>query len=829
LTSLQKALQIDPELPAAIALLGEILHTHGKPDEAERLFRKVLRSRPDSPEIWNNLGLALHAQQRFQESIQPFQEAIQRRPDFAEAHNNLGNAYKDIGNTESAEACYSKAISKNPRYAVAHYNLGTLFLIQGDMKRAVSCFRDALKQDPNLVEAQNNLGNAYKRTGRLTDAEQCFLEALRIKPNFPKALSSLGNAYKDQGRMEKALEHYKRAIAVQSNYHEAHSNLLLALNYLETAKPAGVFHEHLRWSEQHAAPMARFIEPHPHDPRPDRILRIGYVSPDFRRHSVAFFLEGILAAHNRTAFEVVCFSDVQNPDSVTDRLKALSDKWIPIHGLSDESVDQRIRQEEIDLLVDLAGHTGNNRLLVFARKPSPVQLTYLGYPNTTGLSTMDYRITDPYADPVDGSESFFSEELLRLPHTFLCYRPPQNSPEVGRLPGPTKGPITFGSFNNLSKLTPQVISLWSRILKGLPHARLILKSRALSDTVTSQRLIKRFTRHGVHADQIQAIGFLPSFEEHLQRYHDIDIGLDPFPYNGTTTTCEALWMGVPVITMAGDRHASRVGLSLLSNAGLGDLVARSEDEYLQKAINLAGDTDRLSRLRADLRSRVSRSPLMDENQFARALESLYRKIWHRWTAAPALHFDGFPPSRPRKLHIGGTAHHPDWEVLNIQAGDHVDHVGDARNLSRFDDGTFSEIYASHVLEHFDYVGEMDAVLEEWHRVLKPGGRIFISVPDLDTLADLFLMKDRLDLQDRFHVMRMIFGGHTSPHDYHKVGLNAEILQSFLRKAGFINLRRVDNLGIFQDTSTLQFHGRPVSLNMVAEKPTEPAEQDRNVL
>ena len=352
-------------------------------------------------------------------------------------------------------------------------------------------------------------------------------------------------------------------------------------------------------------------------------------SPDFCTHSVAFFIDPILAHHDRRHIEVTCYADVAVPDTTTTRLRTLADSWRNTCRLTDAQVAEMVRADGIDILVDLAGHTADNRLLVFARKPAPVQVTYLGYPNTTGLQTVDYRLTDAWAD-AEELPNGYTEELVRLPHGFLRYAPPKEAPPVGRLPARETDYVTFGSFNNLPKVNPGVVARWSEILLAVPNSRLLLKTKSFNDEATQERYFGLFAQNGVGREHLDFIGHTPSSREHLALYNQVDIGLDPFPYNGTTTTCEALWMGVPVITLAGEVHAGRVGVSLLSSVGLTELIADTADQYISLAVELAGNVNRLSSLRANLRGRVAASPLCDGQTFTHALEAAYRSMWRRW-------------------------------------------------------------------------------------------------------------------------------------------------------------------------------------------------------
>ena len=373
-----------------------------------------------------------------------------------------------------------------------------------------------------------------------------------------------------------------------------------------------VFAEHRRWHAQHAAPLAAGTPPPPLTFAPGaRRLRLGYVSPDFNHHAVACFIEPVLAAHDRTRVEVFCYAAVRAPDRITARLRRLAEHWRDIAPLDDAAAAALIRADRPDLLVDLAGHTAHHRLGVFARRPAPVQATWLGYPNTTGLDAIGYRLTDAVADPPGQTEAFHSEKLVRLPATFSCYGPDADAPPVNDLPAARAGAVTFGSLNNFAKITPAVIALWSRLLRELPGSRLVLKSRGLGDAAVAARIRDAFAVHGIEPARLTLDGAELSVAAHLSLYHGIDIGLDPFPYNGTTTTCEALWMGVPVVTVTGANHVARVGASLLTHCGLTELVASDEAGYIAAAVALAGDPDRMTTLRRTMRDRLNAAPLTD--------------------------------------------------------------------------------------------------------------------------------------------------------------------------------------------------------------------------
>jgi len=630
----QEALDLEPHFTEAHINLGIALQIQGNLDEAIKQYQRALYLQPGLAKIHFNMGLALYKQGKCNAAIESYKKAIHLEPGIAAGYNNLGLALRDQGRLDEALGQYRKAIHLKSDYAEAHGNLGTAYRDQGNLGKAEASYRQAIRLKPDCAEIQGNLGTILRDQGRLGEAIECYQKALHLNSNHLEGYNNLGGVFRDQGKINNAIECFQKERQLRPHLAFVHSNLLLTLHYNDTIDPIQRFSHHRQWEKQHGTLISRRTQFHSNDRTPDRSLRIGYVSSDFRMHSVAFFLEPILSFHNPDTCEVVCYSNIMSPDLMTDRLKGLSDCWRNIVGMSDERVTDLIRGDRIDILVDLAGHTANNRLPVFARKPAPVQVTYLGYPNTTGLSTMDYRITDEWADPTGQTEHLHTEELVRLPEGFLCYKPPEEAPEVSGSPALDTGYVTFGSFNNRAKITPEIVGDWSTILKSVPDSRLILKAKALNDEGTRQTLWEMFSQNGVVPQRIELIGYLP-FEQHLQLYNRIDIGLDTFPYHGTTTTCEAMWMGVPVITLAGESHVSRVGVSLLSTVGLSELVSESSGDYIQKAVRLANDVDRLQDLRAHLRPAMIRSPLTDATGFTRSLEGAYRQMWTRWCADAA--------------------------------------------------------------------------------------------------------------------------------------------------------------------------------------------------
>ena len=565
------------------------------------------------------------------ESIEAFKKVLSFDPSFAEAHHQLGNVLKSLRRYPEAIASLCRASELAPKVAAVWLNLGVAYLEFSLLDKAIHCFTTALQLEPGRAEAHNVLGTALLSAGRSTDAQHHFETALNLKPMYPAAHDNLGRLLRAQGQADEAILHFRAALA-QGPQSGTHSNLLYALNFSPSLTPETLFAEHRVWNSLYATPLRAEWAPHQNDLSSTRRIRVGYVSPDFVHHAVSYFIEPILAAHSRTRFDVYCYTNALVSDYVTERLRRTSDHWRDIAGLTDKQAALLIREDRIDLLVDLAGHTARHRLLVFALKPAPVQLTWIGYPNTTGLDAIDYRLTDAVCDPPGTTEAWHSEALLRLPETFSCYQPPAESPEVRALPAASAGCITFGCFNHLAKIGVRVIECWAALLVRIPTARLFLKARGLADERTASRLRERFRELGISPERLEFNHDELSVAQHLALYGRVDVALDPFPYTGTTTSCEALWMGVPVVTLAGRTHVTRVTASLLTHLGLAEWIANSEIEYEKIAISAADDLTGLARLRADLRKRMQVSPLCDASRFVNHLEKIYSDIWRAYVA-----------------------------------------------------------------------------------------------------------------------------------------------------------------------------------------------------
>ena len=603
-------------------------HRKGRLQLADAAGRQVIAVAPDHAAAWHLLGLTSRDLGNREFAVECLRRAMQLNPGDPAVHSNLGILLKDQGKLHEAVACYEQALRLKPDFVPACNNLGNAWHQLGRLDEAIASCRQAIQLDPNFADAYVNLGNALKDQGKLDEAAASYEQALALNPDLAAAHSNLGHVQKDRGRLDEAIARYRRAIELRPDVATYHSNLAYTLNFHPDFDACEILKVHQEWNERHAAPLARHIEPHHNDRSPDRRLRVGYVSPDFRSHSVGRFLLPLLQAHDHNAVEVFCYSSVRKPDENTATCQATADTWRNVRGFSDDDVAQQIRQDQIDILVDLTMHMADNRLLVCARKPAPVQVTYLAYCGTTGLTTIDYRLTDKYLDPPDRDTSCYSEHSIRLPETYWCYRPLAQAPDVSSVPSAHKGYVTFASLNNFCKVTRPTLAAWARLLQSLPESRLVLHTR---QGAHREELLGFFEQHGISRQRLILMDWLNAVE-FLRLHEQIDVALDPFPYGGGTTTCDALWMGVPVVSFAGQTAVSRGGYSILSNLGLADLVAFDVDRYVQIARDLAVDLPRLREIRCQLRDRMQKSPLMNEPQFARNLEAAYRDLWRRWCA-----------------------------------------------------------------------------------------------------------------------------------------------------------------------------------------------------
>ena len=625
----REALRLHPNYALAHANLAGALETSGLLVAAEASFRESLRLEPRFAEANYGLGNLLEQQQCWSEAKDCYAEAVRLRPDFFLAQTRLGKMLRTLGLLREAAEVFRQAMQLCPSDAEAHFNLGVTLQLSGRLAEARVAFEESLRLEPHHADGYSNLGAVLLQMDKLDEAIVASRKAIEINPAIYHAYSNLAICLQSQGQLDQAIETYRTAVAIHPEEARHHSNLVYALNFHPGYDASAIFSEHRRWAERHADPLTVGYGLHPNDRNAQRRLRIGYVSSHFRLHAVNFFSEPMLAAHDHAAFEVFCYSNVAQGecDDVTRRVQGYADHWRDIAAKTDEQVSQLVRDDQIDILVDLAGHIAGDRLLLFARKPAPIQVTYLGYQNTTGMAAMDYRLTDAWSDPPGMTEAFYTETLVRLPQTFFCYHPVDDALELTPLPAGQRGFITFGSFNNFAKVTPQVIAAWAQIMTAVPGSRLVLL--AIVGETLNDYIYRSFESHGVDRNRIELHGrrSLRAFRELISQ---VDIALDPFPFNGHTTTCDSLWMGVPVIMLAGTTYASRFGSSALVNLGLDELVATTPKQYVQTAIALAHNRLKLETFRTELRDRMRRSPLLDAQQFTRNLEAAYREMWVAW-------------------------------------------------------------------------------------------------------------------------------------------------------------------------------------------------------
>ena len=655
--------------PAAALQEAIAAHEAGDLEAAARGYAAILQREPHHAEALHLLGVLAHQRGDHAAALERIGQAIAIRNDIALFHFNLGNVCAALGRTAAAADAFARATRLDPRHAAAWFNLGRALGQQGSDADAAAALRHASELMPESAPARHELAraliaaadkgadpagydegigllerrwqdgpdpslsrialaHALEMRDRWSEAAWHYEGLLAANPDLAPARRGLGNCLNRLGRMDEALREYREAMRIEPGDPATASGLIAGLNYDARISPKSLFEEHRRWGERFAAPFYPSNAQFANVRDPDRRLRIGYVSPDFRRHPVTAAFLPVIERHDPDEVEAICYHNLAAADAVTARVRRAAHAWRDIAALTDLQAAELFRADGVDILVDLAGHTSRHRLLAFARRPGPVQVSWLGYFFTTGVATVDYFVTDPHSSP-PGQERFFTERLVRLPATRFCYAPLEPSPEVNALPAAARGGVTFGCFNNLAKIGPDVLALWARILTALPGARLAIQAAGLSDAPNRARVLRDFGAAGLPAARVDLRPFAPP-ERAAGAYHDIDIALDPFPFCGGMTSFDALWMGVPVVTLAGQLIAGRQTASMLANLGLTELAAGSAEEYVEMAIALARDAARLAGLRAALRPRFQASPLCDYEGFTRSLERAYRAMWREW-------------------------------------------------------------------------------------------------------------------------------------------------------------------------------------------------------
>lgn len=570
-------------------------------------------------------AIALHRQGELDAARPLYEKVLNLHPNLADATHLLGVLYGAQGQSRKARELISTAISANPDVPAYFYNLAVVLEELSENGGASENYSKAIALDPNYADAWSKLADLQRRAGNLTGASESYQRVLAIDPRDLVAWSNMAGVFVSMGEVEDALFCYRTAVQLAPSSPILFSNLLFALNYDQTTSLADHVEQHRKFGEMLKQLHADLTPPRPRLRGSDEPLRLGLVSGDFRNHPVGYFLENVLRHLDKKKFAIFLYPTINQTDAASDRFRSMVGRWTPIQGLDDEAAAEIVRGDGVDILIDLAGHTGNNRLGVFARRPSPLQVSWLGYFATTGLTEVDYILVDSHlCEPAD--QRFFSEKLWFLPDTRLCFTPPADDLEVGSLPALANGFITFGSFNNLAKINAVVLRLWSRVLAAVPGARLLMKAEGLSDAAVRQRLLEAFSAHGVSAERLSFEGW-SGRKDYLAAYQRVDLALDPFPFTGGTTSFEALWMGVPFVTLRGDCMVSRQGVSILANLDMADWIAADEDDYLACAVRHSAAPGRLAQVRQGLRQRMLASPLCDASAFAANLGGALTSMW----------------------------------------------------------------------------------------------------------------------------------------------------------------------------------------------------------
>jgi len=660
-------LRQNPNQAQALNFLGLVAQQTGEYSRAIKLAKKAVAIEPDA-RFFSNLGTAYRAEHKFEQAAEAFQQALKIDPSLIEAQFNLAGLYLDHGRNQEAITWFRKVISLKPTMLPAHEGLGQAFLNLDNFTEALSCVESALRMSPSSISAMTNKGLALQGLGQFPEAREVYDKILEIDPQQAEALNNIGNVLVGQGELHQSISYYQRAVQAKPDFVQASINLawvliqnglqreaedcfkeiialapsqvhiysdfLFNLNYNPDMSPREHFEAAHGWWRNYTNKFPAALSPPKRSGAKHltalrsskKHLRLGFISPDFRKHAVTTFLTSLIAELASTDIKVFCYAEVntRQEDETSKLIKKLAHSWYMTCGKDDSTVAKRIKEDKIDILIDLAGHSAYNRLEVMAQKPAPIQASWLGYVNTTGLPVIDYRITDAIADP-PGSEKFHSEKLVRLPNGFFCYAPPEKSPPISALPAISAGHITFGSFNNLAKINSQVILVWANILKQLPEANLLIIAAPFSDNFIKAHFAELFLDQGIDRKRLLLLPTLP-MQEYLELYNKVDIALDPFPHNGHTISCHTLWMGVPVITLRGDRYAGRMGASLMTRAGLSDLIAEDKKQYVNIAVNLAKSTENLDKLRQGMRARLLASPICDAQQFACDFQDILRTM-----------------------------------------------------------------------------------------------------------------------------------------------------------------------------------------------------------
>jgi len=803
-----KALALEPAYAQAWSNLGEWLMTRGLLEDALTHFDSALRHDPQLLEAMNNRIAVLYELGRFSDAESAARSAIAIHPSSAALHVNLGNVLLHSGKFAAALEAFRVALQLNPASPEAHLNLATLLGETEHLEETLEFIRHEIDVKGENAQRLAALALAQQKSGDYVGAEQTCEKVLARQPNNISALVTLAGCLGYRSDHRGAIRQFERALTINPRMPSIYSNIAFDATYLPDLPQEEVFAYHRKWSErfEHSASVERFE--HSLGDDPERRLRIGYVSGDFGMHPVGFLIREVIRHRDPARFEVFCYSMTRRVDGVTDEIRASADHWVDGVLMNDAELCNQIRDDGIDILVDLSGHTAHNRLPVFVRRPAPVQATWIGYFHSTGLECIDYYLTDPFTTPADTTQ-LFSETPVWLPHTRFCYSPPSYCPEVAPAPVMANGHVTFGCFNRVEKLVDPVIDAWAEILRQVPDAILLLKSRVLDNDDHRTLYRNRFAERGIDPKRIECRG-ISSHADMLGEYGDVDIALDPFPFNGGMTTLEALWMGVPLIALAGQGIVARQSASALRNVGLPELIFADAQSYIRGAVELARDRERLTALRSSLRERMSASPLCQAERFTRDLERLYRRMWHARCHNEKLPgLDGHYvakaiAARRTVLHVGcgptdkmamPPMFHHGWDEIRIDLDPAAkpNIVASMVDLGMIADGTADAVFSSHSIEHL-FPHEVPVALREFRRVLKPDGMLLLTCPDLMPVCEAVL-KDGLE-----DPMYMSAAGPISAIDVlygfradiargktymaHKTGFTLSSMRSALTAAGF---------------------------------------------
>jgi len=621
---LKSVLASVPDHPLALLNLGNSVHGQGRSQEAVTLYRRALELNPGYHDARVNLSVALKALGRHDQATAELKAALGSAPAHPQALLEQGRLLADQKRYHEAEQVFRRLLSMDPGHHQAMYCLGIVLSEQGNWSQSADAYTEVVRMRPDLPEGWQALAVTLRHCNRITESLVALEKALQLRPAFTLAWQSYGSVLAEAGRIEEGIEAWRRSLSINPQQPVIRSNIVYTLSMVDGVTRADLWREHQGWAEHHAKPDAQQTQPASTPagrPADRRKIRIGYISPDLRLHSVCYFLIPLLEHHDKQNFEIYCYSDVGCPDQTTLKIQQLSDHWRDVSGKPTAHVRQLIQQDQIDILIDLAGHTMGNRMELFALRSAPLQASWLGYPETTGLTTVDYKIADQIVCPGSEDGQYASERILRLPNGYHCYLAPPGCPDISELPASRNGCITFGSFASLSKLTPSTVRLWSEVLKQVPDSKLLLKARQLADSTVRDRYCSMFAACGIPRSRLTLELAIAETIQHLGFYREVDMVLDTYPYNGTTTLCEGLWMGVPPVSLSGPIPASRVGASLLHSLGLEDWVAETPEQFVAIAKNNSQDVAGLAALRAGLRQRFSQSTLGSPRQFAREFEA----------------------------------------------------------------------------------------------------------------------------------------------------------------------------------------------------------------